>query len=278
MTTQIISSQEKITPAKAIKLLEKNTHNRPLRSGLITKYSAQMALNEWKLNGETIIVADNGDVMDGQHRLWACVEANKPFTTMLVTGIKRASYDTIDVGANRNGSDILVIEGFNRDLARCCAAAAATLIYFEHWANGYFHAGRENAHLATPAKVAIRVQKDNKIVEKGKSVLTFGRKDRVLTVGQLVFLWYLMDAKSAEDTADYFQGVMTGANLSVNDPRLVVRNKLLTMKYARSRWTSRARMGAFIRGWKWFIEGRVADTPGNLFRVEAMESSFKLLL
>jgi hypothetical protein len=70
-----------------------------------------MRRGEWDFNGTTIKVASSGRLLDGQHRLTACVEAEAPFDTLVVYGLEDESFASIDQAAKgRKVSDVLSIE------------------------------------------------------------------------------------------------------------------------------------------------------------------------
>lgn len=73
--------------------------------------SKELSENKWALNGETVKFADDGFLIDGQHRLEACVRANTAFIAHVVFGIDRESFQTIDIGKRRDGSDTLAMMG-----------------------------------------------------------------------------------------------------------------------------------------------------------------------
>lgn len=64
-----------ITPKDAEVLLQKYLHNRPISGDNITKYSIQMSEGKWGLNGQAIIIDDEGCTCDGWHRLEACIRS-----------------------------------------------------------------------------------------------------------------------------------------------------------------------------------------------------------
>lgn len=122
-----------ITPEKAIDLLEHNTHNRPLSNVHVQRIARQIIDNKWKFNGDTIKVAKNGDVLDGQHRLWAVIESKKSIETIIVYGIERDAFATIDtVRRLRSGADTLALNGVSR-YRNIISSALAWLL---RWQNG----------------------------------------------------------------------------------------------------------------------------------------------
>lgn len=104
-----------LTPERAVELLEHNTLNRPLSDTHVHRIVRQILDGKWRFNGDTIKVADTGDVLDGQHRLWAIVEAKKPVETLVVYGIARDAFSTIDtIRRSRSGGDTLALNGATR--------------------------------------------------------------------------------------------------------------------------------------------------------------------
>src|SRR5216683_3522813 len=110
-TPQIVT----ITPEMAMNLLEHNTLNRPLNDQHVQRISRQIIDGKWRFNGDTIKIADTNDVLDGQHRLWAVIEAKKPIETIIVYGIARDAFATIDtLRKPRSFADVVALNGTAR--------------------------------------------------------------------------------------------------------------------------------------------------------------------
>jgi hypothetical protein len=100
-----------VTPLMASEMLASNSRNRPISRGHVLKLAESMRRGEWDFNGTTIKVASSGRLLDGQHRLTACVEAEAPFDTLVVYGLEDESFASIDQAAKgRKVSDVLSIE------------------------------------------------------------------------------------------------------------------------------------------------------------------------
>lgn len=104
-----------ITPKMASALLKKTEmlgiRNRKVSDKWVDRFAKEMRDNNWKINGETIAICKEGGVLDGQHRLLACVKAQVPFTTSVIENIDRDSFDTIDCGRPRSASQVLEMQG-----------------------------------------------------------------------------------------------------------------------------------------------------------------------
>lgn len=104
-----------ISPADAMALLEMNGTNRPLNEQHVKRIARQISDGKWKFNGDTIKIATTNDILDGQHRLWAIIEAKTSIETIVVRGIEADAFATIDTMRKpRSGSDILALLGASR--------------------------------------------------------------------------------------------------------------------------------------------------------------------
>jgi hypothetical protein len=105
---QLQTTIEKITPEMAQKWLETNDpQNRKISTSNVKKYAADIAAGRWEVTGESIKFDDNGMLLDGQHRLLACMDAGKPFYALVVRGLPEATKSHMDLGMKRTAGMIL---------------------------------------------------------------------------------------------------------------------------------------------------------------------------
>ena len=103
-----------VTPQLATKLLESNSMNRPVSDAHVHRIARQITEGKWKFNGDTIKIADTKDVVDGQHRLWAIIEANRAVETIIVYGVHKDAFSTLDtIRKSRSAADILSLAGMD---------------------------------------------------------------------------------------------------------------------------------------------------------------------
>ena len=122
---------EIITPEVARAYLESNTRNRPVFVARVAEYATAMRNGKWVLNGDTLRFDASGRLIDGQHRLHACVQAGTQCCTYVLRGIDDArAFLTIDVGKVRGASDMLAYRsgGMSANVADK-VMAAARLVY-----------------------------------------------------------------------------------------------------------------------------------------------------
>lgn len=127
-----------ITPDTARELLSFNTHNRPVRGRVVAAYAADIRGGKWQANGESIKFAADGTLLDGQHRLYAVIEAETPVKMLVVRGLENDTQDTVDGGVKRKFADVLILRGEKQ--ASTLAAIVRRIVIWE--AGGV--AGRSN--------------------------------------------------------------------------------------------------------------------------------------
>jgi hypothetical protein len=222
--------------------LEKNTHNRPLTQRDVEKYAADMKAKRWDLNGETIIFDWNGVLQDGQHRLWACIEANTPFETIVTTGVNPAGFTTIDTGRKRNASDVLGISGISSNRHTLAAAAAVAIRYNR----GIL---RSNDHVPNKDVVEF-VNKNSDLSEwvaKAKKVRGFSAPYSAMLAG----IMFLAARKKPVEAEEFLHKFQSGEDLRIGSPILALRNRLLTSKSSRLE-----RLTLIVQAWNAFASKR----------------------
>lgn len=117
-----------ITPQMAEEMLTHNIVNRPLALRRVHTYATDMKNGAWELNGESIRFNDKGELIDGQHRLSAIVEANIPIRIYVTKGVD-SSVTLFDRGKARNEADSLIIGGMPKELANNSNIAICKLNY-----------------------------------------------------------------------------------------------------------------------------------------------------
>lgn len=107
----MITTLECITPEQAAEYLENKAPNRTIRRRDVNKLARDIMRGEWKLTHQGIAFDTEGRLIDGQHRLSACVLANMPIKVLVTRGVTADDGMMIDRGIKRTFLDGLNISG-----------------------------------------------------------------------------------------------------------------------------------------------------------------------
>jgi hypothetical protein len=227
-----------VTPAMAENWLKSNANNRTPARFVIDEYARAMREGRWRLNGETIKIAVGGRLMDGQHRLMACVKANCSFKTYVVMGVDSDTFDTVDIGKKRTAGDVLGIEHI-----RNADAVAAAIRWISLFRSGFFNM----ANIKMPNdEIRLFLAAEPAVEESAASGLC-ARK--ILAPGLAGALHYLFAQKDREAANGFFLDLGTGSNLVPGDPVLVLREKLIRDRISKAKLQSSEIASICIRAW-----------------------------
>lgn len=110
------SRQETITPEVAAAYLQKNVSNRPIQRMTVKNYARDMLNGKWELNEQGIGFYENGNLVNGQYRLSAVIEAGIPVEMYVTYNVPNNSF-IHDRGRGRTMKNILDMNGFSASIA-----------------------------------------------------------------------------------------------------------------------------------------------------------------
>ena len=124
-TPFVMGAVETVTPELAAEWLEANPRNRKINQRHVSALAVEIRAGRWLVTGEAIKLTADGQLLDGQHRLWAVLEAGMPIRTMVVRGIQSEAQLVMDTGAARKPGQGLGLLGYAN--ANATAAALSVL-------------------------------------------------------------------------------------------------------------------------------------------------------
>lgn len=126
-----------ISPKKAMELLYGNYDNRNLNDRHVEMLTKAIKTGHWMLNGESIIIDNEGRLLDGQHRLYAVIKSGVTVPMLIVEGIDVKSFITLNnLIKIRRGEDVL---SSGSDGAPNAAKANALIKHVINWHNRSSH-------------------------------------------------------------------------------------------------------------------------------------------
>lgn len=221
-----------VTPEVAQSLLANiNTSNRPLSPARVRQYADVFKRGQYVFNGESIQVgidsANRLILLNGQHRLSACVAAGMPFETVLVVGLPTDVFSTIDRGKTRSHSDVLSVAGFKN--THNIQPAARILVAMEA---GFSPTIRSTMTLITAEDILQYVRANEELLMEAHAFA--GRISGVaggIQSAWIIFYVYAYQQRvkagfSGEEVAEFCKAIETGASLKAMNPALALRQWL----------------------------------------------------
>lgn len=237
-----------ITPEQAQKMLEKNFNNRALRIAKVSQYSLDMEQGLWQLNGMPIIFTSDMELLDGQNRLTSIIRSGVSCETVVIQGVSRNAFKTIDTGANRSGGDMLSILGVPSKKAKRLAALIQKLYSFDTGRIGtawidktLIGVGGGDRYLNVRAKLTnqLLIEYYNKHKVELDDVYDFCvkyEKNIISVIGFSLYLlmFYTLRKKHILDAEEFCRLLATGEMLTVTSPIYLLREKFMGLKNSKT--------------------------------------------
>lgn len=211
---------EEITPELAHLMLASMENLRRLRPTVAERYAVDMRNGNWAVGTSAILIDKMGRVRDGQHRLQACILADTPFETVVIRGVDDDAVHNCDRGLIRQYQDVLA----GRGVANPSAVQASVTLGWR-WDSGLIENMRSlrptfsqsdewfAAHPEIVEHVCV-AQQWRRVTGGVPSVLSCFRH-RIFQI----------DPEAAEM---FGEGLLTGANLDVDDPVRRLRDRMMS--------------------------------------------------
>lgn len=246
-------TKETVTPKKAMEWLKRNINNRPLSQGWIDQLARAMTDKAWRLNGDCIRFNGNGDLIDGQHRLNACVTSGKSFESYVVRGLEHDAFDTIDQGRKRTIGDVFARQGYKHYV---------TLGSAVRWL--WLH---ETNSLPYRVKGTLRPDQANEILERHPAIhaaVEMARglcgKQKLIHPGLLAFLYYVTSESDEKKAVAFWNGVVNAEGLTKQSPAKVLHSRLVSNLGSVAKLNVETIAALCIKSWNAFKTGKPVGT------------------
>ena len=221
-----------ITPGMATELLEKSEaaghKNRTISDAKVQQWVHEMK-EDWDPAASTIVVDTDGILIDGYHRMYACVMAGVPFTTFIVTtATPERTVTKVDVGRHRSAGDILAMNHWKYG----APLAAASRMKLRHAVKG----DAWNNHIVVTNTMIFDY------VNSKRRLVTHMIEDiphncaKIMSPTKAFFLHFM--AKSYDNSQEFINQIVhgyrsDGTGLPQRDPAFVLRERLRAARIAK---------------------------------------------
>lgn len=235
-----------ITPERAQYLLTRNLRNRPIYSRKLRQYTALMKTGEWRFIGDTAAFDTANVLLNGQHRLQACVNSGRPFEVIVVKGLPTDTFEYIDSGLKRTGPDTLSVIGENYPKVLAPAVRLAWVYYGKKLPSNDHPT---NKTLVEALGAHPNVRSSVQWAVKQKKIVGFSES----WIAGCHYIFSNIDQEQAED---FLSRVILGINLKAhNDPAYVAREKLLNNALSKAHYPGIFLFACVIKAWNAFRRG-----------------------
>jgi hypothetical protein len=271
------SGWEFITPAKAGEYIGHNLVNRNLSKELVASYATDMADGRWRPNPNAgVMFSSAGDLLDGQHRLHAIVQAetmNPEFKGVWLQVSRNVESDVrpvIDIGRIRSLGDVLAME--NKSRGTLVGAASQVVM-------NYLDGQKLISRRTKPEKYDF-IQSNPDLFQAAELAASAGKGARPSALAAVLFLGTRADPERLWPLADAFaRGLGDGASLAFGDPRLALRNAMLNER-GKSKGGGASTPWAFsatVHSWNAWL-ANVTQATVRVVRGESGEYTFPPIL
>lgn len=243
MRTEIMT----ITPEIAGDWLAINTHNRRMKDRWVSELAGRISRDEWRLNGEPIIISEAGVLIDGQHRLAAIIMANKPIESVVTFDAPEESYETVDTGRARQFQDTLYV---NRETNY--ARLAAMLAWEYRLDHGVMHRVLVNP---SHAELAETLEKHPELREAAARGHEVAKASRLMPDSLAAWLYHKFGAFDEVKAQSFFASLIDGANLPPGSPILALRERLIANRTSPSKLVKSHLAALVIKAWNAYLAG-----------------------
>lgn len=172
----------------------------------------------WNFDGSPIRIDENGNLIDGQHRLSAVEESGIPQLFLFVGNLPEKAYDTIDQGLARTYADLLRKRGY----ANVSQRTAVTKL-IARWEEGR---SLDETRRFTNSELDVYHDKYGDSITRAVAS-TLGSAKRVcLPPALTAFTWWLLSTVDKEDAYTFMVGFLEGENLTRGMPAFTLRDRL----------------------------------------------------
>ena len=233
-----------VTPTIATDWITRNrSKNRKISTAAVMKYAEDIRAGRWLVNGEAIVLGKTGNILDGQHRLLAVIEAGRPIETFVISQIDDDSFQTLDSGKPRTPADVLGMMGFP-NVSELAALGRLDVIYKRYGGIA------ENGRLIAPTtqEVVSMVTLNEDIYQNAIHMSAPIR--RLFGSGAIFAFYWIRLGDLDESDRDFFFGRLNdGLGLMEGDPVYALRQALLNAKTGHRMMSRQWIGGMTIKAW-----------------------------
>lgn len=248
---------EEISPETARQYLETAGQNRRLSMANVRRYAEAMKAGFWQLNGETVKFSPSGNLIDGQHRLRAVVEAGVPVRLAVIRGINGTAFETFDLGKGRTLSDVLSIYGYDNPAG--LAAVIRSIYLYKRFCDPTCQLRPAQSIPVAEFMDYFKASPNHELMVTGTAKgMDYRVRGSFFGPRIAAFLWILTTLAKPETAADFWTD-FGSADLSEGHPIQVFRRRIKNDMMLNGKISAKSSYAIAIKCWNAYVTGIVPE-------------------
>lgn len=243
-----------ISPKQARLWLEKNTMNRPINEGNLSFLTSEIQRNNFHITGESIKIAEDGTLLDGQHRLMAIVKSGMAVKMFVIQGLPKDSFKYMDTGRTRQASDVLAIEGI-KNSSKMAALAKFVMSFSKNKFDNVYNKHDQKRSKITNADVSDFVNKNHESLLDSYEY-GFGHKKKLISGGYIAGLHYIFKKINRAQADAFINDIVVGENLSKSSPAFILREKFITDSRNKRKMSNVEKLALVCKAWNLYRQNK----------------------
>jgi len=238
---------QKITPTLSKDWLEQNANFREPIQAHIDSMAKDMKAGKWDENGESIKFDTKDRLVDGQNRLMACIAADTPFTSVVVYGVK--SDLNIDIGSKRALKQWLAhngVESYACDIAASLRSLSCLL-------GGKWNSSGKTGSTKPTHHNLVKLLRDKPAIKDAVSRVQ--RTKEFIPCSAMAPLYFIFSEKDKALADKFIDALENKLELPNTDPAMILRDRLIQNRSAKTKLSKRAVMAMTIIAWNHWRNG-----------------------
>ncbi len=251
ITTRLVE----VTPDMAREWLENMAPNRKVSRVNLENLMKAMLEGRWHQDASPIKFNRTGNLIDGQHRLWALINTGQTHTFIVAWGVANESMTTLDTGKVRSRGDILSIH--DPALTDINSVSAATTMILR-WKKGVRNNNLRNEYVSNDEVIIFYDQERDDLIEASRHGRRLANATKAASGQAYALCWYLFSHIEPEDAEFFWDRLVDGAGLEIGSPIYALRELLrreATSASTREKMRADIAAALIIKAWNAYRKG-----------------------
>lgn len=247
---EIVAEVVTITPQHATTWLRANKNNRPVRRAHVAFLSGEITSGNWQVNGQAIVISDDEQVLDGQHRLMAVIESGMSIQSLVVYGISSDAFKTIDTGAVRTGADALYLHspGMTASIVRCLATSV-------QWCMRLEHESVSSKSRVSNTDIIAYVKEHPSLIQCAETLSGYPKESRPISIGPATACFDMFHRKAPPLAEEFMERLFTGEGIDRTDVEWILRQAFIRDAQRVTKLPTAIKVRMIVKGWNWRRRG-----------------------